>query len=397
MLSSITRIMPSKRVLITLGCTMILPLAFIYTSYAIQNKPKAQQKQQQALPPAVQVVTVKPASYRATINSHGEVRPKYELTLTAEVAGRVTHIQPELQNGQQLNKQHLLAAIDPTSYKQQLAAAMQTLAEAKLAFLQEQQEAKRAKDEWQQAGLTDTKPPALLLRLPQLEAASARLEQAKTLVAKAQMDLTHTQIRAPFASVVVERLISPGQYLQPGDPIATLYSTDNAEIRITLTAEQWQLLPMEQQRLNHTKVLLTDARGAQWQAQISQIDQHINRSDRQRSLTISLEQPLQKDQPLLAGNFLNVSLQGAMQQELLAIPVSSLTSQGQIWYVDKYSQLNHFQAQILFQQKGRLFIKAPSAHNSQIHQGTFSILTLPLPSYISGQKVIADAVQKANS
>ena len=377
----------SRKLLVTGVAALSIPVAIVYTLAAIKNKPLPATNNTPTPVPTVSVVAVQAETHQARLRGDGEARPHFELTLTTQLAGRITALNPDLESGQYLGSETELVTIDPIPFHQEVAAAKQSLAEARLALLQEQREAERARAEWEKADLTAAHASPLLLREPQIEVAEARVHQAQAMLKQAEMDLFYTRVRAPFEAVVVERLVAPGQYVREGDVIATLYSVDRMDVRINLPLHQWALLPDINQLIGKEKVVVTSAAGGQWQGVVTQVDQHVDSNSRQRGLVVSVYQPLHQAQPLLAGTFVHVELSGIDHEGLFAVPASSLTGAGDIWYVTNADRLSRFSARIVFQQDGTLFIKAPAALESNPRNVPLAILTLPLPAYVSGQQV----------
>lgn len=60
---------------------------------------------------------------------------------------------------------------------------------------------------------------ALVLREPQLESAKARVAAAEVAIAQAQLDLERTQVRTPFAALVLERSVSAGSQVSEGQAL----------------------------------------------------------------------------------------------------------------------------------------------------------------------------------
>ncbi|MEM6547385.1 MAG: efflux RND transporter periplasmic adaptor subunit [Pseudomonadota bacterium] len=67
--------------------------------------------------------------------------------------------------------------------------------------------------------------------------ATAQVGESQAAMARAEYDLTHSRIRAPFTGVVVERDAQPGQYLALGDPVATVLDTARMEIAADIPVE----------------------------------------------------------------------------------------------------------------------------------------------------------------
>ena len=193
--------------------------------------------------PDVSVLSVMPADFQATVNGHGEAKASYQLKLLAEVSGRVRELSPKFNSGRQFNAGEVLLRIEDTPYREALASAQSSLADAELALLQEQRNSEQALAEWQRSGLDGEPASPLVLRKPQLKAAQAKVTQARQAERKAQYDLDKTVIRAPFDAVIVSRDVQPGSFLQGGAQVAELYNTDIIEVAVPLSESQWRSLP----------------------------------------------------------------------------------------------------------------------------------------------------------
>ena len=78
-------------------------------------------------------------------------------------------------------------------------------------------------------------------RSGQVEAA-ALVRRAEADLARADYNLTHTRVLAPFPGVVLERQAQPGQYIALGQPIATLIDAVDLEVEADLPSEFAQAL-----------------------------------------------------------------------------------------------------------------------------------------------------------
>lgn len=102
-------------------------------------------------------------------------------------------------------------------------------------------QAKVAEQEWR--GVTDQTPSDLALYKPQLAREQANIEAAKADLLIAQRDLNKTVIRAPFNAVVATRSVGLGQYVEQGEVLGQLMSTDIAQIRLPLSVAQLKRAP----------------------------------------------------------------------------------------------------------------------------------------------------------
>lgn len=345
--------------------------------------------------PQVAVQVTDAASYRAEVVGFGETKPRYELAFSSEVSGRVEWLSSSFEAGSTVRKGELLAKIDTTTYEQAVTQAESDVATATQELLEEQRQGEQARSEWERSGLTGEPSSPLVLREPQLASAQAKLENAKQALVKAQQDLTNTEVRAPFDSVVVSRDIQPGSYLNAGGSIATLYSTDRIEIEIPLSEQQWANLPKSTQQGDITwKATITDSTGSvEWQAQVERSYQYVAQNTRQRSVVLVVDNPLDQAQPLFPGTFVTATISGAEVDNLWQLPASALSQQGEIWTVDSQGMLTKSQATILFERDDHIYVEPTQS------EAAVKVVMRPLSNFKVGMKVspaVSEAVSKVS-
>lgn len=376
----------ARKVVLSTLAFLTLPFAVVYTSNAIDNQAPLAIEADARSYPKVNVMEIMSEPHQTTVQAYGEAGAQYELTLRAQVTGNLIYIDAALERGEQIETGQVMARIDPTPYQQQKSAAFLSLAEANLAYQLEQKEAERAEVEWERAGLEQKASP-LVLREPQMIVAQARVDQSKATLNEAERDLAHTQIKAPFESIIMERHVAPGQYIQSGDKIATIYSLDRIDIPVSLPTKHWDLLPDANDLVGQSNIVLTDSDGNQWLGEITHIDRHIDGKTRQRSIIVSVFRTDEAEQYLLPGTFLSVSVPGVKLDGLFAIPASSLSSRGDIWFVTDSGKLSRFTADIVFQKQGTLYVRNPFRKMDEPNYTVMNILLTPNASYVAGQEV----------
>lgn len=67
--------------------------------------------------------------------------------------------------------------------------------------------------------------------------AEARILNAEAALARAEYNLRHTEIRAPFSGVVVDKRAQPGQYITTGAAVLTLLDDNHLEIEVEVPTE----------------------------------------------------------------------------------------------------------------------------------------------------------------
>lgn len=379
--------LPISMLVTFIGAASIFAAVF-FNQVQSADGPNRQPPKAQVKVPVVAVVRAQLQQVQANIRGYGEVQAHYRLNLIAQVNGKINHLADNFETGKLFKEGEVLATVDQQPYLQALADAKLTLANAELALIQEQRNSNQALAEWQRSGLAESESASdLVLRKPQLKAMQAQVESARSAVNKAEYDLAHTEIRAPFNGVIVSRNVQPGSYLQMGAQVAGIYSTDSAEVRVLLSEQQWQNLPTGEQDFVKGLGLIAEVSSPnsayRWSAQVIRAEAHLDSESRQRALVISVSKPLAQSTPLHNGTFVDVEIQGKALNKVWQLPASALTQQGNIWYVDANQQLQYFVPQIQFSQGKAIYI-APFADNTELN-----IVAKPLSSYLPGMKVSA--------
>lgn len=337
--------------------------------------------------PLVSITQATPITEQARVSAYGEVESRNQLELTSQVSGKVIYVSPKFLTGNTFKKGELLAQIEPIEYQQALASAQLALADAKLALAQEQLNSEQAAQEWQQSGLASEQASDLVLRKPQLQVAQAQYKLAEKEVAQAQYNLAQTQVVAPFDALVVSKQIHVGSNMQSGAVVAMLYDIAVFEVALPLSAQQWQLLPVNEnseQGLAAIEVLLTDETGLQqWTAKIERFEQHIDEQSRQRALIATIKQPLLQATPLFPGTFVQATLSGQAIKQLWKLPASALIDNNKVWQVNTDGLLSYLPITLVFSQGNYIYVQ-PLTEQAQA-----TIVNRPLASYLVNMKVEA--------
>ncbi|MED5294102.1 MAG: efflux RND transporter periplasmic adaptor subunit [Pseudomonadota bacterium] len=333
----------------------------------------------------VTVVTAETAAHAARINAYGEASAHFELTLSAEVSGRVDGLADNFEGGLRIGKGELLATLEDSGYQEALAVAQSTLATAEVSLLEEQRQGEQSRIEWRSSGLTGEPDSPLVLRAPQLAAAQAAVDEAKASLAAARQDLDQTRITAPFDALITDRHIAPGSFVQSGTEIATLVSTDRIEITVSLSAAEWSQLPDSATlTAGDWPVTLTDIEsGEQWTGQVIRAHHHLDATSRQRSLVIAVQAPFDQTPALLPGTFLEASLSGRTLDGLWHLPATALGQSGQLWYVTDDDALASVSTEAVFSDGATIYVRPPEAIADQPTR----VVVQPLSSYVQGMLV----------
>jgi RND family efflux transporter MFP subunit len=375
------KLSPKLILLLTIALLVSVVLYVMAASKAQMKKtmPKPTEQHEKA---SVSTTIVNIGEYQANIIGHGEMKARYQLSLTAYVSGRIESLSTDFEAGQLVKAGALLAKIEDSDYRATVAKAKYDLEAAKQALLEAEREQAQAQIEWQASGLDGEPDSELVLHKPQVATAKAAVDQAAATLRSAQKDLEQSRITAPFDAVIVSRDIAPGSFVQTGSAIGTLYSASRLEAEIPLSAQQWQSLPATE-NINATPLtaIITDVEtGASWTGHVLRTEGHLDSSTRQRALVVAVESPMANSPSLIPGTFVKASIQGRPVEGLWELPSSALSQRGKIWYIDANSLLASFDATPQFSIGDKLYLSPPA----QLANAAQHVLTHPLSSYTEG-------------
>jgi len=241
-----------------------------------QPPPERRQAEQPAAMP-VEAVDVVRQEGGLTIALDGVVVPLREVTLAAEVPGRILRKSDACKAGRFVTKGTLLFEIDPRDYELEVARLEREASQAALAIdeatAEIAQNATAAELAGQQLELArrevrrldglkadrvvteaehdravreELSATATLSNLQGqarvMEKRRSRLEEARalaeTMLARAKLDLERTRVSAPTDGVVVEDHVEQDSYVAKGMALVTIEDTSAAEVRTSLQMDQ---------------------------------------------------------------------------------------------------------------------------------------------------------------
>jgi membrane fusion protein, multidrug efflux system len=153
----------------------------------------------------VEELVALPVAREVVVN--GQNAPSRSVELRAEAAARVVEVLVE--KGSRVREVDVVLRLDPRDRVPLLAQAEATLAQREMEY----EAARRLGQRGYQAET-------------QVAAARAQLEVARASLARARTELDQTEIVAPFGGVLERRPVEIGDFLEIGNPVATLLETD---------------------------------------------------------------------------------------------------------------------------------------------------------------------------
>lgn len=311
----------------------------------IASKTQIKKRKPTAPITAVRTVKVSPVSKPVIIRGEGTVRPLREINLVPQVEGKVVYVSSALVNGGEFSNGETLLRIDPVDYQLAviLAEAKVKEAESKLELARE--EAASAEEEWRMlysggSEGDENPPPPLVVKEPQLKAAQARLEADRAALKKALLNLERTAITAPFDGRVMQKNVDIGQYVTPGQPLATLYCTEAVEIVLPLDEEDlyWFHVPGFTTGDGPGSPATVRARIAgkemRWTGEVVRAGGKLDERTRMINVVVRVEKPYAEKPPLAIGLFVTVDIKGHVLPGGVLIPRLALHQDNIVWVVD---------------------------------------------------------------
>lgn len=338
----------------------VLAFGFLSMARLMATKPKVKRRPPQSFLPGVKVLQVRLAPHTVVIKGVGTVRALREVAVVPEVAGKVVYISSALREGGTFAEGEVLLRIDPRDYLLNLRLAEAEVKEAESQLVLLQQEAASAREEWHIQG-AEGEPPPLLVKEPQLAAARARLEAAKARLRRAELDLERTVLRAPFAGRVVDKRVDLGQYVTPGQVLATVYSTEAVEVAVPLHREKlaWIRVPgLTSDPPGSPARLRASLAGHEllWEGRVVRDEGKVDELTRTVRVVIEVKDPFAKRPPLLPGIFVQVEIIGRSLEDVAILPRSALHRGETVWVLDEEDRIRFRRVKVAYFEDGRAVI-----------------------------------------
>jgi RND family efflux transporter MFP subunit len=357
----------------------------------------------------VAVVETVPREVIPRVAGYGTVAPARTWRAVPEVPGRIVEIHPELSRGGTVEEGALLARIAPESYEAAVAQAKANLAaaEAELGELGVTEETTRASLEIEREALAlaereldrqrrlaergsvsqsvvdqqqrtvlqqRAKVQELENQLALLPTRREALRQQKRVAEAnleiAELDLAHTEIRAPFAARVATADAQIQQFVGTGTAIATLDGIATAEIDAQIpparmagfvrlaAGRRFEGAPADFASvagaldLSASVSLAQGPGGARWPAEVRRISDTVDPETRSVGVIVAVEDPYGeivpgRRPPLIKGMFTRVELRAPAVQGRILVPRSAVRD-GRVMIADGEDRLAFAPVEIVF-------------------------------------------------
>lgn len=275
----------------------------------------------------VETITARQGDLVVGIPAQGVIEPVTITRASAEVEGVVIAVSPGFEAGASFRKGDVLLEIDPSDYETAVAQAEAAVADAKLQLAEEEMRARQAGRDWERLASPGQKPTDLVLRVPQLEAAKARVKASTAALERAKKDLERTKLRAPYDGRIRSKLADLGTRVGKGEPLAEFYATSVLEVRLPVPRQDAAFL----EGTGQTIELREHAGSRTWTATVDRTEGEIRRDD--RTIVIVARIDGGKEGAPLPGQFIETSIPGRVVPGIFRVPRRAFASSDRVLVV----------------------------------------------------------------
>ena len=368
---------------------IILGLGYLIYSQIKQPTAKAKKPPGIRKVPKTKVIELQVENYTSSIESNGVIIAHNEVNLTSQVSGRIVKIHPQFEDGAFFNKGTTLVELEEADFLTSVASAEAMLAQASASHAQEKARSEQARLNWEDLGY-DEEPNELVLRLPQLREAEARVNSATTQLAQAKRNLERSKIKAPFDGRVRKRLVGVSQAVSGSTPLGTIFAVDYAEVRIPISSKEMRHLNLPENPDDPSvEITLHDALDEKnktvWPAKIIRTEGTLDQASLELFAIAKISDPFGRNSSLPAlriGQPVNAKIPGKVLEGVIKIPRKAVRQLRRIYIIDREKLTIHGMAvEPIRETQSHIIIQDDS-----IKDGTL-LSTTPMPWIPDGSEV----------
>lgn len=364
---------------------LIILVAIIAAAVMISSKQPPEQIEVETPAFLVDATPVFAETVKFVVKSQGNVVPRNQTSLSAQVGGRVVSMSDAFMVGGMFKQGDVLLTLEQDDYKTELKLAEAELAQAQAALEEEIARGKVAAQEWR--SVSNVAPPELGLRKPQLAKEQANVKAAEAKLERAKRNLARTQIRAPYNGIVVARNADLGQFISTGASVGTIYSTDTAEVRLPITDSDLMFIDIGNQSNAQASVSLAATVGGikrTWQGKLVRSEGILDSGSRVIYAVVEVQDPYQFNSPdkapLRFGQFVEAEIMAQQQRELIVLPRSVLRLDNTIVTVTEGRELAIKSVEVARTTASKVYIASGIENNTLV-------VTSAVPNPFDGMKV----------
>ena len=310
----------------------LLSYALLATAPQSARKPPSREAR------LVEVVMLRSGTEQVMVSAYGEVEASQRIAISAQVSGRVTRLSPRFVPGQRIAKGEVILEIDPSDYQVALDSALANLAAAEAALAQERGSQAVARGDFDVIGLEVVPAErALMLREPQLKAATAQVASAQAAVAQARLNLARCQVIAPLDVLVISRSIGVGGQVGGANTVIGEVAAASpfwVPLLVPVDSLRWIDLPSNTEAGSAVSLRdVSQASAAPWTGRVIQLLGSVETAGRRARLLVEVDPSAsESERPLLLGSYVEAQIAGRALAEVFRLDPAWLDGD-RVWTV----------------------------------------------------------------
>ena len=329
----------------------------------VSQRPEPERQEVPSRIPFASTALVAAGSGSIPVYGAGTVRPRAEVDVAAEITGRVVWVASNFQSGGRVDADQLLFRIDDADYRNAVEQVGASMAVQELELLRVTEEARVARSQYERfrrmregaASAAETSP--LTLWEPQMKAAEATLARDRAALVAAELQLSRTEVQAPFAGVVLEESLDVGQVVAAGRSVGRLYAADAVEVVVPLSDAAAALIPglweLEAGNADRRVPVRVIAEYGDthyvWEGYVDRAEAALDEMTRTIDVIVRVPDPFaggssmgtgshgeaadNAGPPLLVGKFVEVAIDGLAPDEYFRVQREALRPGSEVWAV----------------------------------------------------------------
>ncbi len=370
---------------------LLLGAGVLVAVFLVSMRPVPERRVPEPARVLVEVLEVRPTDREVSVFGRGDVFPSRQVSLQAELAGRVAWTNEGLMDGGVVRAGEALVRLEDREQRLAVSERKADLQSARVALREEEARGRTARREIELLGELGERAAQseLALREPQLETARLALEAAQSGVDRAALNLSRTVVKAPFDSLIREAPIAVGQYVAPQMEIASLVGTESFRVRASLPAADAVLVePGARAKVIHSQGEQTRQ---VYDAVVLRLLGELEPTARLARVLVEVPDPLGLSRPdgdhtpLLIGSFVEVEMYVGALEGVFALPRRALRQGNRVFVKDEDRRLRIRRVEIAWSDRQEVLVSLGLEPNERV-------IVSPLPGAVEGMLLRADEV-----
>jgi len=355
-----------------------------------RHKPSEKRTERAKTALMVAATPVEPKMVRANVVSRGVVQAERELTIIPEVSGKLVFVSKSLVAGGRVKKGQPLLRIDPRSYASQVTQSRGQLESARLQVEVEKNQKDLVEYESKLLGETQARSP-VASRESHVRAAEANVQAQQGAVESAKLNLSRTQIAAPFDATVVSENVEQGQVVSAQSQLARLIATEELRVQVSLPVEDLEMFEFPKSDAPGASAVvrqeLPRGKAIERQGEVTRLVRELDQATRRARVLVTIKNPFDPalGLPLLPGAHVEVEIAGRELQNVVVIERSAVYEGKSVWVVGKDSKLDKRPIDIVWSDRDHVYVKPSFEPGERVVTTLMSTPVKGLPVRVQGE------------